>query len=116
MIEQTISPEMLALAIRKGFTNYECPLDKLFGLNIPSTQSVLQKWLRDVHGIHIYIQTTPSFDTIHGSKWQSDVRYCFQPFKWTTGHYYIADTYELALEQALEKALNLLEDAGSKNN
>lgn len=36
----------------------------------------LQKWLRDVHNLHIYIDTTPSFDSMetHRSKYKSHVK------------------------------------------
>jgi hypothetical protein len=72
------------------------------------TQALLQKWLREKHNIHIYVETTPRFDKTQGSKWKSDIKYCFQPFKWTTGHYYLTDTYEEALEQGLIEALKLI--------
>jgi hypothetical protein len=71
-------------------------------------QTFLQQWLREVHSIHIYIQTTPRFDKLQGSKWRCSIKYCFQPFKWTTGHYYLGDTYEEALEKGLQNALKFI--------
>ena len=73
------------------------------------TQSLLQRWLREKHGIHIYIKTTPSFDEIQGNKWKSSIKYSFKSFKWTTGHYYLGNTYEEVLEQGLQEALKLIE-------
>ena len=74
------------------------------------TQSLLQKWLREVHNLHIYIDTTSSFDGMetHRSKYKSHVKVPFTPFKWTTGHYYLGDTYEEALEIGLQEALKLI--------
>jgi hypothetical protein len=77
-------------------------------LTIAPTQSLLQKWLRDKHNIHIYISTTPKFDKLQGSKYKAAIDVPFQPFKWTTGHYYLGNTYEEALEQGLQEALKLI--------
>lgn len=73
------------------------------------TQALLQKWLREKHKLHIYIETTSRFSKIDGSKWKCDIKVMFQPFKWTTGHYYIGDTYEEVLEKGLQVALRLIE-------
>jgi len=72
------------------------------------TQSLLQRWLREMYNLEINIQTTPTFDSIHTSKYKAFIGRSFQPFKWTTGKFYIGDTYEQALEQALVEALNLI--------
>ena len=74
------------------------------------TQSLLQKWLREEHNLHIYVDTTPTFGDMksHQSKYKSLVKVPFQPFKWTTGKYYLGDTYEEALEKGLFQALKLI--------
>ena len=72
------------------------------------TQSLLQKWLREVQNLHIYIDTTPVFDKLQGSKYKSQIKTPFQPFKWTTGHYYVSNTYEESLEKGLQEALKII--------
>ena len=74
------------------------------------TQSLLQKWLRDVHNLHIYIDTTPVFDKMEPSKYKSTVKVPFQPFKWTTAYYYLGNTFEEALEVGLQEGLKLIKD------
>jgi len=68
----------------------------------------IQNWLRKEKNIHIYIETTPTFDSIYPSKWKSSIKYCFQPFKWTTGHYYIKESFNDALYQGIEISLTLI--------
>ncbi len=72
---------------------------------IAPEQSLLQKWIRDVHNLHIYIDTTAVFDSMQPSKYKCLIKVPFQPFKWTTGHYYLGETYEEALEKGLKVAL-----------
>lgn len=82
------------------------------------TQSLLQRWVREVHGIHfVMIPTITSAwtyklltvlserdnDVIIGIKSISDV----PPYKDVCG--YDFSTYELALESALLEALNLIQ-------
>jgi len=81
------------------------------------TQSLLQKWLREVHGIHIVIiPTVTSYwtyktltvlserdnDIIKGIKSVSDL----PPYDNVCGEDF--STYELALEDALQKSLILI--------
>lgn len=126
MEETLISFETAKLAKEKGYINRECKQFNRIGTHtyestcsvkvandlnfvIPRpTQSLLQKWLRDIHKLHIYIETTPEFDKTQGSKYKSAVAVAFQPFRWTTAHYYLGDTYEEALEAAIFKALSLI--------
>ena len=68
---------------------------------VPS-QSLLQKWLRDVHNIHIEMCFS----------WSTVNKYYFmiypnteQPYTYESSNY---PTYEEALEQALIEALNLI--------
>jgi hypothetical protein len=56
------------------------------------TQSLLQKWLREKHRVHIYVQPTIDFN-----KWTLDNNF-----------YQTYDSYEIALEQGLQQALKLL--------
>jgi hypothetical protein len=127
MKEELISYETAELAKEKGFheetqamtCGKEYPIvcnpqeettydwNSKEGYSIP-TQSLLQKWLREKHNIHIYIETTPTFDKMQGNKWKCSIKYCFQPFKWTTGHYYLKNTYEESLELGLQNALKLI--------
>lgn len=81
------------------------------------TQSLLQKWIRELHGIHILIIPTITGnwtyktvtviserdeDVIKGIKSVSDV----PPYKEVCG--YDFSTYELTLEDALYEALKLI--------
>lgn len=79
-----------------------------FNVGYAPTQSLLQRWLREVHNLHIYIDTTPLFDKMQGSKYKSTIKVPFSPFKWTTGHYYLGNTYEEALEEGLLQGLKLI--------
>lgn len=74
------------------------------------TQALLQKWVREEHNLHIYISTTPSFDSMesHKSKYKSHVRKPFSPFTWTTAYYFLGDSYEEALEKGLVEALKII--------
>lgn len=72
------------------------------------TQSLLQKWLRDVHNLHIRIQPMLRFDQIYPSKYTSHIEVPFDPFKHKPNNYQIGDTYEEALEKALIEALKLI--------
>lgn len=73
-------------------------------------QSVLAKWFREIHGLHIFIDTTPRFDNTHPSKWKSQIKEPFRPFRWTTGKYYLGETYEEALEKAMLEAFKLIKN------
>ena len=70
------------------------------------TQSLLQKWIRDVHKIHIAVDNTniPEYD-----KW------CFDIHRLPTGVIYlwdkskpVYDSYEEALEIGLQETLKLI--------
>jgi len=127
MEEQNITFETAKLAKEKKFihytlANYECGEDGtvkelnwkfkslgdfLDNLNTPvCTQSLLQKWLREVHNIHINIKHRPhsqSFCFTITGKYQDVndgelVNNIFSKYK----------IYELALEAALQEALKLI--------
>jgi hypothetical protein len=131
MEEQIVSFETAKLAEEKGFnflqsfthvtSLYDKKGDHVYYTNYgmmgsglddgyisAPTQAFLQKWLREVHNLHIHITTTPVFDQTQGSKYKSSIGVPFQPFKWTTGHYYLGNTYEEVLEQGLIKALKTI--------
>ncbi len=71
------------------------------------TQSVLQKWLRDVHGISVLVQLDMT------ASWEYDIRslherssYQGQPIMAE----YVYNTYEEAFEVGLLEALKLIEN------
>ncbi|HEY9485219.1 MAG TPA: hypothetical protein VIQ04_01130 [Nitrososphaeraceae archaeon] len=72
--------------------------------------TLIQKWLRDKQNLHIHIDTTPVFDKTQASKYRAAVRVPFQPFRWTTGHYYLGNTYEQALLRGIHEALKLIKN------
>lgn len=85
---------------RFGYKNYSCP-----------TQALAARWLREVHGIHIYaIQTNLPFTAPQTTKWEwgyiidmvddpnSDVTACDMYF----------DCYESAFEIGLQEAIKLI--------
>ena len=133
MKEELISLETAKLAKEKGFKlNFcvelfypdphkeneyittECIHDWEFVENNDTysrpTQSLLQKWLREEHNLHFYIDTTPSFEQMesHKSKYKLHIRVPFSPFKSTTAYYYLESTYEEVLEKGLQEALKLI--------
>lgn len=72
------------------------------------TQADLQKWLREVHNLHIVVDTTNSYDSIYPSKWKATVYEPFTKLKWITGKYNISESYEEALTSGLVEALKLI--------
>jgi hypothetical protein len=130
MKEELITFETAKLAKEKGFTRGKYNFDfykpdgnvlhmidfssEFVKFCIPySTQSLLQKWLREVHGINIFMTFKPNI-----KKWD------FIPyFMSMDGKEYIKynseytkiynerrfDTYEEALETGLQEALKLIE-------
>jgi len=121
MIDQLISFETAKLAKEKGFDiiprfGHEASLyDKksnhvyysnygfmYSGLNegyiSAPTQSLLQKWLREIYGIHIQIVK-------HGNMWD----YIIEEDKTPINHNdYMSISYEKALELSLQEALKLI--------
>ena len=65
-------------------------------------------WFREKHNLHLYVDTTPSFDKKEGSMYKSVLKVPFRPFKWTTGHYYLGKTYYESVDRAIEEALKLI--------
>ncbi len=113
MTDQLISFETAKLAKEKGFAN---EFDWLSQGSLP-TQSLLQKWLREVYGIMIHISDNSGFlgkltfnygiSKVHT---QEILGKAGQP--WDSGviNEAIFNTYEEALEEGLQNALK------SKNN
>lgn len=81
-----------ALVAKEDTTNFDT-------IDAP-TQSLLQKWLREVHGIDVFIRKSPNGKNYD---WDLDDN---------DGHYQEADeayeTYEKALEYGLKEALTLI--------
>lgn len=117
MKEQLISFETAVLAKEREFKwnneymhftlldNNVYPEGELF---LKPTQSLLQKWLRDEHNIHIYIE--PSW--VGGSNTDIEAKPYYTPwvvynFEEDTAPDYF-DTYEEALEDGLKDALSLI--------
>ena len=75
-------------------------------ISVP-TQSLLQKWLRQIHNINVY----PILSYTNNQKYTIELRYDFSKIRTsqtglTEKIYY--DTYEEALEQGLLEALKLI--------
>lgn len=114
MKEELISYQTAKLANLKGFdpnvklkknTHYSDLTESLDSLGVggavvvhhyyAATQSLLQKWLREVHKINVYCLPTE----INDSKWYHNIASSFRVY---TGN------YEEALEQGLQEALKLI--------
>ena len=75
------------------------------------TQSLLQRWLREVHGIHIAIEFSNMQNAYFHKVYASTEDLIDIEMKYLTiepENYIIYATYELALESALLEALNLI--------
>lgn len=103
-----ISFETAKLAKEKGFDwkNIEILEVKSKSAFLDSTtQSLLQKWLREVHNIHLSIWYNNLTE-----KWRIDyIRNIKTDHDFTTNEDEF-DTYELALEESLKQALNLIKN------
>jgi hypothetical protein len=117
MEEQLISFYTAMLAKEKGFNPYNISgyhyskVDgKIYhsGMNLKndpqaSTQSLLQKWLRDEHKIHIeivYWENNTWSAQLVGDKFQGESGDDYEAFD--------CNTYEKALELGLQEALKLI--------
>ena len=102
MKDQLISFKTASLAKEKGFQimtiNYAY-------VKMP-TQSLLQKWLREEHNIHILVAATGFKDGSGSIPNRYDVMYFKDICKNTFDS--IHETYEEALEEGLQQALILL--------
>lgn len=117
MTDQLVSFETAKLAKEKGFKDMQC-ISRYDGEELVSeevdrassaTQSLLQKWLREEHKIHVFIGYRPNVQ-----KWDSQAYSLL-----VNGKEYVKimkafnrdikyDTYEEALEAGLQEALKLI--------
>lgn len=70
------------------------------------TQSLLQKWLREVHNIQIIIDVIQLNLNVYEYKYESTIYSSLIEEDWENDD--VFDTYELALEDALVDSLNLI--------
>ena len=121
MVEYLISFETARLAKEKGF-NLECrKYNRIGNLYLPHayidkkdlsftfpapTQSLLQKWLRDIHNIHISIDLSSDEElkTLIPFSYEAMIYYNSEIV--VVRHFF--DTYEEALEEALKQSLKLI--------
>lgn len=115
MEDTLISFETAKLAKEKGYKNHDCKkyssdgLKAIYGFvsnpTAAPTQSLLQKWLREVHNIIVEV-------LVFDKGFLEKDKFCFQwrvynkTEDWFTGFEY--KTYEEALEAGLQEALKLI--------
>ena len=101
MTDTLITPETARIAKEKGFNNWETDLnEEFFGR---PTQSLLQKWLREEHGILVEVQfNTVTFGYRLFNPHETDDKlfsdWCYDDM-WD---------YEEALEKGLQEGLKLI--------
>lgn len=121
MQENLITFETAKLAKEKGYKNHDCKkydsdgLHAIYGFvskgTAAPTQSLLQKWLRDIHKIHIEPQLSRNSQEEYKDWWfylypnLSGGRIKFFPSEIGEGL-----SYEKALEIGLQEALKLIPD------
>jgi hypothetical protein len=100
MTEELIILETAKLAKEKGFTWFHALLPSLiFEDKYRTTQSLLQKWLREKHDIEIYVRS--SVDLYNKKYWTTFLpNGCLENKN---------NTYEEALEFGLQKGLKLIQ-------
>lgn len=110
MKEQIIEYETAKLAKEKGFnieslyTNEDLPsIENIKEYYLAPTQSLLQKWLREVHIINCFVIPYITLE---------DVKYCYIIFNNKEEQLYNEDfkTYEEALEKGLQLGLQLIKN------
>jgi len=127
MRDEMISLETSELAQRKGFDRWKIqePIHNMDDIEVwpEVTQSLLQRWLREVHNMFITIEQ--DFERVPNAKpmnkrgdtlMQHSGRYFLivrPPNTINPPNSTFANTYEEALEKGLIQALNLLEDANN---
>lgn len=111
MKDELIKIETALLAKEKGFKditfNKRASNGELYEIDDFPTQSLLQKWIREVHNIYIYVE--PFWDSLeHALNEKSKPEFVGWWIDETIGESEPAEyhsTYEQALEQALIEAL-----------
>lgn len=116
MKEQLISLETARIAKEKGFdwpTNaFHSRLEEKVVYNLPS-QSILQKWLRDVHKVYLSV----SFIGPDSNLFEYRLDHGLKGSHWANGQWYpkfsgcFFNTYEEALEAGLLESLKLISQA-----
>lgn len=100
------------------FMNYNDKpgLEKYYKTKLYSapTQSLLQKWIREVHNSHVEVTSRKDYDDKIVYTW--DIYDNKIPNEELTDEEPLFDTYELALEQALQEALTLIINRKETNN
>jgi hypothetical protein len=102
----------------KSSYQVECEYGTYIYFNTP-TQSLLQRWLRDVHSIYVEVRFNDvTFRRLHNIVYKeqpSDYRGIYFKLDPSQGDLYMSysnnftyNTYEEALEQALQEALKLI--------
>ena len=105
MKEQLILFETAKLAKEKGFLN-SIHYDGMGGYFTNTTQSLLQKWLREEHNIEVWVTPT-HLSYINNKLYKVEIEY----FNGKRIHCFKHDefkTYEEALEKGLQEALKLI--------
>lgn len=100
MVDILIKGDTLDVALEKGFfTSFDG-----WGVVLP-TQSLLQKWLRDEHSV--YVTVAPFYDDEDGKvEWDGYIIVATEG--WDGMYLDPKDSYEEALESALQKALTFV--------
>jgi len=113
MIDQKVEYKTIILARSKGYDPIDlcnctefpeciCPCDLVY----KPTQSLLQKWIRDIHNIHIIIEilANSSWTYTLSKTNKRQVAEVDTDFTWT-----YHKSYELALESGITEALNYID-------
>jgi hypothetical protein len=130
MKEELITFETAKLAKEKGFDSegfhyfydekgvpHAVKVERSFlskSLYFAPTQSLLQKWLREVHDIHVQAHPIPMYGEQDKARWSGAwiIKYnSKEPSldQWSDITKLSYNTYEEALEEGLKKALKLIE-------
>jgi hypothetical protein len=81
---------------------------------ITPTQSLLQRWLREVHGAKLYCVPSPLSSRVNNWTWMLDA-YEEGVWKGRVQSDSIFDTYEQSLEKGLLETLKLIQNVGTKS-
>lgn len=110
MEEQLVSNNLVKILFKKGFSENGLSYSKdrkVFRYSKPITLSLVTKWLREVHGIHIAIlpKMLPS----------NEIKYYIFKGKIKINWTGLYNTYEEALELGIFEALQLIKDETTDN-
>lgn len=108
MIDEIVTLETAKLAKEKGYPNDgELPIRAYYPKirYFAPTQSLLQRWLREVHGINMLLERYPDYYWVYGWIWEES-----NPLNHNTELDFSVegDTYEEALEKGLQEGLRLI--------